>query len=137
MVQSLPKIRNTNQRQLIYEFLESSLTHPTAEQIFNGVRKKLPRISFGTVYRNLDTLEKQGSITGLKYSKEHIRYHIGADNHYHFVCEHCDKVENLEMGELFDLNNQVSKRHGVKVNKHSLFFYGLCKDCEKYLKRKK
>ena len=135
MANQLTLIRNTNQRQLILEFIERSLTHPTAEQVFQAVRKKLPRISFGTVYRNLDILEKQGSITGLKYSKEHVRYQAGPDDHYHFVCEHCDKIENLEMNEMVDLNSQVAKRHSLTVNKHSLFFYGLCEDCKKYLKQ--
>ena len=135
MSQKQGLIRNTNQRQLILEFIERSLTHPTAEQVFQSVRKKLPRISFGTIYRNLDVLEKQGSITGLKYSKEHVRYHAGSDDHYHFVCEHCDKIDDLEMNEMLDLNSQVAKRHGLIINKHSLFFYGLCEDCKKYLEK--
>lgn len=130
------KIRNTNQRQLIFEFVARSLTHPTAEQIFQGVRKKLPRISLGTVYRNLEILENQGLITGLKYSKEHVRYHAGPDDHYHFVCDHCDKIEDLELSEMSDLNSQITKRHGVKVTRHTLFFYGHCADCKKYLNKK-
>lgn len=133
MKKNYPNIRNTNQRQIILEFIERSLTHPTAEQIFSGVRKKLPRISFGTVYRNLDILEKQDLITSLKYSKEHVRYHYGPDDHYHFVCEHCDKVENLEINGMSDLNSQVTKRHNLQIRKHSLFFYGLCRDCKNYL----
>jgi Fur family transcriptional regulator, peroxide stress response regulator len=124
-------IRTSNQRHLIYDFLTSTLTHPTADQVFQAVRKKLPRISIGTVYRNLDILEKQGSIEGLNYSKEHVRYHIAEDSHYHFVCTKCDKVENIVLEELIDLNQQVAKRHELNIKKHSLYFYGLCSDCSK------
>ncbi|KKQ80208.1 MAG: Ferric uptake regulator, Fur family [Parcubacteria group bacterium GW2011_GWC2_38_7] len=124
-------IRNTNQRQLIFEYLQRTLTHPTAEQIFQNMRKELPRISFGTVYRNLDILEKQGLISTVIYSKEHVRYHVGPMNHSHFVCNSCDKVENIITDDLFDMNNQISRRHNVLVQKYNLVFYGLCTNCKK------
>lgn len=127
-------IRNTNQRQLIYQYLERILTHPTAEQIFQNMRKELPRISFGTVYRNLDILEKQGLISTVIYSKEHVRYHVGLMNHSHFVCSLCDKVQNVEVDDLSDLDNQISRRHKVMVQKHNLIFYGQCEQCQRVCK---
>lgn len=132
MVKTVAKTRQTNQRQLIYDYvLNSSLAHPTAEQIFQSVRKRLPRISFGTVYRNLEILQKQGLLILLYYNKEYVRYDAIIDNHYHFVCEHCDKVENVVCEELLELNSQIKKRHGFNVRYHRIFFYGRCRDCEK------
>ena len=127
--------RTTNQRQVIYDYVQgASLSHPTAEHIFRAVRKKLPRISFGTVYRNLLALEQQGLIVSLFYAKEHARYDALVDNHYHFVCEKCDKVENISLEEMQEINKQISRRHGVQVHSHRLYFYGLCSDCSKIKK---
>ncbi|MBT5338670.1 transcriptional repressor [Candidatus Falkowbacteria bacterium] len=123
--------RMTNQRQVICDYVEKhSLTHPTAEHVFEAVRKKLPRISFGTVYRNLMVLEQMGYVTPLYYFKDHVRYDGIVENHYHFVCIKCDKVENVSMDEMFELNKQISKRHGQSVIFHRIYFYGLCKDCQ-------
>ena len=127
-------IRNTNQRQLIFDYLKRTLTHPTAEQIFQQMRKELPSISFGTVYRNLDILEKQGLISTIIYSKEHVRYHSGTMNHSHFVCSVCDRIEDLEVDDLSELKNQISRRYKLKISKHNLIFYGLCPACQKVYK---
>ncbi len=131
MVNELQPVRNTNQRQLIFEYLQRTLTHPTAEQIFNQMRKELPRISFGTVYRNLDILEKQGLISTVIYSKEHVRYHCGVNTHSHFVCNICDRIIDVDVEDLLELEHQVSKRYKLKVLKHNLIFYGQCEVCQK------
>ncbi|HMB25993.1 MAG TPA: transcriptional repressor [Patescibacteria group bacterium] len=123
--------RMTNQRQIIYNHVKKhSLAHPTAEEIFQGVRKKLPKISFATVYRNLQVLEDHGSIIPLYYTKDHVRYEAILDNHYHFVCLGCDKVENISQEELSELEQQIAKRHKFSVFYHRLFFYGYCRDCQ-------
>lgn len=127
------KFRLTNQRQLILNYLNTTPLHPTADQVFRVLRRSLPRISFGTVYRNLDILHKQGLISILNYSKEHARYEAAINNHCHFVCERCDKVRDLILEELAELNSQVAKRHDWRIQRHSLFFYGWCPDCQKVL----
>lgn len=129
------KRRLTNQRQVLIDFLETVPYHPTAIQIFGTVKKVLPTISLGTVYRNLDVLEKEGYITSLHYGPKHARYEIFKPNHYHFCCTNCDKVEDLVMDELADLNSQIEKRHNLDVLKHSLMFYGMCKECLDFLNK--
>ncbi len=124
------KPRTTNQRQVIYDYVvATSLSHPTAEIIFQAVRKKLSRISFGTVYRNLLVLEGQGLIVPLYYTKDHVRYDAIVDNHYHFICQKCDKVKNVSLEEMLELEKQIAKRHGWEVTGHALYFYGVCADC--------
>jgi len=129
MFDSKPVQRSTPQRQIILEFLRSSLAHPTADEVFQSVRKKLPSISFGTVYRNLDVLEKMGEISIIYYSKDHLRYDPIPEKHYHFICLNCDKVEDLIFDEIKDINNQVEANHNVKVEHHLLNFYCRCQDC--------
>ena len=124
--------RETNQRQLILGFLKSNhKLHPTAEQIYQEVRKALPQISLATVYRNLKILEEQGRIFALNYCKQYCRYQAAIDNHSHFICQKCDKVIDIELTELIDVNNQIAKRHEVKVTDHKLYFFGFCQDCLK------
>jgi len=130
MAQKQFAMRTTNQRQVIYDYVkDTSLSHPTAEHIFRAVKKKLPRISFGTVYRNLLVLAAQGLIISLYYTKDHTRYDAIVDNHYHFVCEKCGKVENISMEEMLEMNKQIARRHGVNVRLHRIYFYGQCRDC--------
>ncbi len=130
-----PSFRMTDQRQVIYDYVkDKSLTHPTAEHVFEAVRKKMPRISFGTVYRNLIVLEQMGLVCPLYYGKDHVRYDGIVTNHYHLVCEQCDKVENVSQEELLELNSQIQKRHNYKVTGHRLFFYGFCNDCSSVIK---
>ncbi len=131
MFESTPKQRSTPQRQFILEYLRASLTHPTADEIFQEVRKKLTSISFGTVYRNLDFLEKAGEISVIYYSKDHVRYDPIVEKHYHFICLSCDNVENLMFEGIADLDRQVEKTHPVKVQHHLLNFYGQCQECKK------
>ncbi|NQT50298.1 transcriptional repressor [Candidatus Kuenenbacteria bacterium] len=132
MPQFQSKPRTTNQRQVIFDYIKTtSLSHPTAEVIFESVRKKLPRISFGTVYRNLLVLEDQGLIIPLYYTKDHVRYDAIMENHYHFICQRCDKVENISMEEMLELNKQIAKRHELQIDYHRIYFYGLCGDCKK------
>ena len=129
MFESRPKQRSTPQRQFILDYLRGVLTHPTAEEIFQAVRKNLPNISFGTVYRNLDLLEKMGEISVIYYSRDHVRYDSKTDKHYHFICLNCDKVEDLVFQEIPDINRQVEKLHPVRVSHNLLNFYGYCRDC--------
>lgn len=130
MFESKPKQRFTPQRQFILDYLRGSITHPTADDIFHAVRKQLTSISFGTVYRNLDLLEKMGEISTIYYSKDHVRYDPIPGKHYHFICLNCDKVEDLIFAEIPDINKQVENTHPVKVRHHLLNFYGYCQNCQ-------
>ena len=88
--------RVTCQKKIILDYLKSVQTHPSAEIIFKKVRKKLPRISLGTVYRNLKVMKERGDI--LEISSQIARYDGDVSSHSHFVCEKC--------GEIFDIFQQ-------------------------------
>jgi len=127
--------RQTNQRQAILNFLQTAPYHPTAVQIFHGVRRLLPRISLGTVYRNLKILEYQKKVMPLYYQAEHVRYEIAKPVHYHFCCLQCDKVIDIVLEPMLELNSQIERRHQVVIKHHSLIFYGLCQECSQLLKK--
>ena len=123
--------RETKQREAILKALRNTRSHPTADQIYDEVRKDIPNISKGTVYRNLQVLQDDGAITELKLNDTLSRYEVKQESHYHFRCEKCGRVSDIDMPVDKELDQQVEKGTGLKVSYHQLEFRGLCKDCQK------
>ena len=123
------KYRMTKQKRVILDVLKATKSHPTADWVYERVKKKIPNISLGTVYRNLNILKSQGEIIELSYGKGFSRYDGNSSNHYHFTCESCGKVLDVETPLTLSLGEEVSRDMGVKVDRHRLEFYGTCGDC--------
>lgn len=124
------KRRMTKQRRLILEVLRSTKTHPTADWIYDRVREDLPNISLGTVYRNLKVLQELGEINELNYGSSYSRFDGVPMDHYHFCCEECGGVYDVEMDIHPSINDEVEDVTGFIVNQHRCEFYGLCLDCQ-------
>ncbi len=123
--------RKTRQRMAIMEVLKGVRTHPSAGWIYDEVRKKLPHVSKGTIYRNLNVLEAEGAIIELNVDGVVGRYEIRQDNHYHFICEKCGQIFDLNEPIEAELNVKYAKKTGFKITHHQLEFRGLCKDCQR------
>lgn len=121
--------RNTRQRQIILDAVQSRCDHPSAEQIYNQVHAIDPKISLGTVYRNLDILTKEGLISNIKLANAD-RFDLRADNHNHFVCEKCGKVFDIKVEYDCNLDN-IKTSEGFQIKSHQTLFKGLCPDCIK------
>jgi Fur family transcriptional regulator, peroxide stress response regulator len=121
--------RQTTQRKAILTVLRSSRGHPTADEVYDEVKKVMPRISRGTVYRNLHVLRERGDIGELDLSGTITRYEGTTERHYHFVCERCGQVIDLDMPVRHELDTEIEKRTGGTVSFHHLEFRGLCRDC--------
>jgi Fe2+ or Zn2+ uptake regulation protein len=124
----------TCQKRAILEFLKSVKTHPTAEEIYRSVKKKLPQISRGTVYRNLKFLAKKGEI--LEIPSRVFHYDGDTFSHAHFVCQKCDRIFDV-----FDFCREckIVKKKRIKFGKikgYNLIFYGICQNCQKNEKEK-
>jgi Fur family peroxide stress response transcriptional regulator len=122
--------RKTRQREAILSFLKHTSSHPTADQIYDEVRKSVPNISKGTVYRNLQVLKDDGGITELRLNGAVGRYEVKQKSHYHFRCELCGRVSDMDMPVNKELDQQAANITGLKISCHQLEFRGLCKDCE-------
>lgn len=122
-------VRRTRQREVILEVLRGTDCHPTADWVYQEVRKEMPHVSLGTIYRNLKTLSEHGEIQELAFGSTHSRFDANAQGHYHFVCEGCGTIDDLDMGIVLELEEQVEKLGGYKVSSHRLEFYGLCPHC--------
>jgi Fur family transcriptional regulator, peroxide stress response regulator len=121
--------RNTKQREAIIKFLRNTSSHPTADQIYDGVREDIPNISKGTVYRNLQTLEEAGVISVLNVNGTQSRYEVKQESHYHFRCEKCGRVFDLDEPIDKELDERISRKTGFIISHHQMEFRGLCQDC--------
>ena len=125
------QIRMTSQRELVLDYVQKSHSHPTAEEIFQKLKDKLPRISKKTVYNNLKVLSETGlireiSTMGVK------RYEPLMKPHHHLVCQVCDRVFDIEEEELTKLAMRVGKNmKDFEVSSTTTHFYGVCSDCLK------
>ncbi len=126
--------RLTKQREIILEEISKGKTHPSADEIYLMVKKKIPNISFGTVYRNLKVLRDLGLIRELEFSKSFSRYDGNTKDHYHFTCTKCNKIFDLDIPVMEELNNNLRAKTSFQVLFHRLEFYGICHDCSSGLR---
>ena len=122
--------RDTKQRRAILNVLRSTDLHPTADTIYSEVRKDIPKISKGTVYRNLKILRETGEIAELNLSGSVSRFDGRQEIHYHFRCEQCRQVFDLDEPVNNELHERVAQRTGFKISHHQLEVRGVCKDCQ-------
>lgn len=126
-----PKRRSTRQRRVVLEVLRSTTSHPTADWVYEQVRKRIPNISLGTVYRNLKLLRDMGEIMELDFGSTYSRFDGNPNPHYHFRCVDCGRVMDVDIPVAAELEEKVRRRHGWEVFSHRVEFYGLCAECSR------
>ena len=120
---------------MILEEVKRVHTHPTADEVYENVRKRIPRISMGTVYRNLDVLAKNGLIQKIDPGQGHpqMRFDGNTEDHYHITCLRCGRIDDVPVnspdGALDHLTKALLKATEYQVAGHHLDFYGLCPQC--------
>ncbi|MDH3356133.1 MAG: transcriptional repressor [Desulfobacteraceae bacterium] len=121
--------RMTRQRKVILEELLKQNSHPSADEIYHMVRRRMPRISLGTVYRNLEVLANMGKIQKLELSGALKRYDWDTNKHYHIRCVRCDRVDDAPIAPLNQLENDLYGATVFEIIGHNLEFTGLCPEC--------
>ena len=119
--------RNTPQRRVILEELNSVKSHPTAAELFTMVRKRLPRISLGTVYRNLEVLYQSGQINKLELAGTETRYDGMLEPHLHIRCTECGTIQDLMDPSL--VAARPPELDGFLVKGCRLEYFGTCPAC--------
>ncbi len=122
--------RYSRQRESIQDYLNTHRTHPTAEAVYLGLKKKFPNISLGTVYRNLNYLADVGEILRISSVSGPDRYDGNVSPHYHFICTSCGKVLDIDMEPQTMLNELANERFEGVVTNHLTHFFGLCPECK-------
>ena len=121
--------RRSKQKETILRVLKSTTSHPTAEWIYEQVKREVPNISLGTVYRNLRLLKQEGEISELDLAHTSGRFDGYTENHYHFRCEQCNRIFDVDEPVDKAVDSRVAQKTGFQVNCHRLEFRGLCQEC--------
>jgi len=129
MIELDDNMRLTSQRQVILEELKKVTSHPTANEVFDMVRKRLPRIGLGTVYRNLDLLAERGIIKKLEVGGEQKRFDGDTSQHYHVRCVKCNRVEDIFIAKAKELEKSAASCCNYKILDHHVQFSGICSKC--------
>jgi len=124
-------MRMTGQRRAIMDALVGDTSHPTADVVYQKVKADLPHISLGTVYRNLKLLSEAGHILEIEVADGPNRYDFRTEQHYHFHCDRCGHVIDLELPYQSTLNEALSKE-GFQISRHDIQFHGRCPSCLKH-----
>lgn len=123
------KLRKSKLRNKLLSLLKNTEVHPTASWLYDRLKEDFSNLSLGTVYRNLRILTEQGEINELDFGSTFDRYEAKITPHYHFICEKCGSVYDVELPILNDLNVKVEDLMNCKTTKHRIEFYGICKNC--------
>lgn len=127
-------LKHSRQREMIKDFLMSRKDHPTADVVYMNVRQQNPNISLGTVYRNLTLLADIGEIQRLRLGDGVDHFDADISKHYHFICNHCSRVIDLEMDDIDSISDVASRKFSGLITGHITYFCGLCEDCMKETK---
>ena len=129
------KYKRSRQRERILDVLMSTGSHPTASWIYDKLKGEFPELSMGTVYRNLNILKEQGLIRKIDFGSTFDRYDANTAPHYHFICERCGSIIDLDMHIDKELNRRVERMTNLKTKRHRIEFYGLCDKCSSDLEK--
>ena len=109
--------------------LENTKEHPTAEAIYEKIRRQIPNISLGTVYRNIAFLADTGKIIKIRVGDETLHFDARTHEHYHWRCRVCGKVEDLEIQIDPSLKEEAERLTGAVIERQDLSFTGVCREC--------
>jgi len=124
----MAELKYSRQREALLRELRSRHDHPTADVLYHKLREEYPKISLGTVYRNLALLCELGEIKKLTFGDGTEHYDGFVENHDHFVCKACGKVIDLQQTELEVTPSDKENKIG-SIESHSLIYFGMCKEC--------
>ncbi len=121
--------RNTFQRTLTLDAVFALANHPTADDVYNYLHQQYPQISRTTVYRNLNKLCDSNDLARVKIFGSADRFDHNLIPHYHFKCNICGEVCDLNIPYMVEINDMCHGIGGREVNAHQILFDGTCKSC--------
>lgn len=118
----------SRQRETILQVLRSTDTHPTASAVYNEVRKVIPNISLGTVYRNLAALSDEGVILSMSVGDGYEHFDGNSAPHAHLHCKRCGKIYDAPLKQ--DILFETAKENGFLSETTVYIVYGVCSKCK-------
>lgn len=120
----------SRQRELIHKTVMENKVHPTAEFVYNYLKKDNPQLSLGTVYRNLQQLSDNGEIKRLSIPNQPDRFDSIIEEHYHAVCEKCGTIYDIHINEMPEIDKLVAGKTGLDITGHEIIFKTICPMCK-------
>ena len=126
------RIRRSKQREIILEELMKLGSHPSAGELYSRVRRRLPRVSLGTVYRNLEILAREGLVRRIELGGERMRYDGGRGAHQHVRCVRCGRIDDIpESAPAGERDREIVRRAGYRLVERRIEYLGVCLSCRK------
>ncbi|MDD6363388.1 MAG: transcriptional repressor [Lachnospiraceae bacterium] len=122
-------LKYSRQRTAIWDYIKDRKDHPTADMVYEGVRKDYPKISLGTVYRNLMLMKDIGKIRTVEVGDGAIHFDPNVSEHDHFICSCCGKVIDIDGEDIARIKELASRNFSGRIDGYSAFFYGICEEC--------
>jgi Fur family peroxide stress response transcriptional regulator len=119
----------TYQRLAIYQALYRTTEHPSAEDIYQQVRKRFPMISLGTVYKTLERFYDVGLVQKVSPVTEVARYDANISPHHHLVCVKCQAIQNIQ-DPVMNQQLYLPETNGFHVLRHQVLVHGYCPECQ-------
>ncbi|MDL2288400.1 transcriptional repressor [Oscillospiraceae bacterium OttesenSCG-928-F05] len=119
----------SRQREAVMRALSMTDRHPTAAAIYTEVRKQIPNISLGTVYRNLGQLVENGLASKITTGDGTERFDCNPEQHDHFVCRECGEVSDVTGPPVHEVLSIPAKGSDMRIEGYNLVFHGLCGEC--------
>jgi Fur family transcriptional regulator, peroxide stress response regulator len=121
----------THQRQVLYEVMKTMHGHPSPEEVYARVKKKVPAISLATVYKNINLFVESGVFQKVSMHHGSVRVEMNGEPHHHMVCSKCRKITDIGEKEL----GLVAKRNrlpgGFLVERYAVDVIGVCASCQR------
>jgi Fe2+ or Zn2+ uptake regulation protein len=121
----------THQRQVIYETLRAMRGHPSPEDVYERVKKKVPSVSLATVYKNIHLFIESGVFSEVSLHHGSLRVETNARPHYHLVCTACKSITDINAEELGIALGTHKLKDGFLVQRYAVDVLGLCPACQK------
>jgi len=128
--------KRSRQRERILELLQGTGRHPTAAWLYDRLKEEFSNLSMGTVYRNLNILIEQGLVQKIDFGSTFDRFEAKAEAHYHFVCERCHRIIDLDLPVVRELEARVADATPYRVKRHQVEFFGICDECGRKMSEK-
>lgn len=119
----------THQRQVLYRALVEALDHPSPEMLYERVKRDIPSVSLGTVYRNIKTFLDNGLIGEVSLHHGSLRLEANNTHHHHLVCRSCRKMFDLPAEQVDEIRLREQLPHGFQLERFVVEAHGLCAEC--------
>ena len=120
----------THQRQVLYEVMQTMPGHPSPEEVYARIKKRIPAISLATVYKNIHLFVKSGVFRKMSMHHGSVRVEMNDEPHHHMVCSKCSAITDIGEKELGLVPKRDRLADGFLVERYSVDVIGVCAKCQ-------